>query len=318
MIRYLSLTLKGILQRGVPNTPEFEELRNAQIVFDRPTEQFKPTRTSISLFLYDIRENVELRSNDSEIVRRNGRAVITPPAMRVVCSYLITAWPVGPSGDEFVLQEHRLLSQVLRVFASYPEIKATDEFSRNNPILQGQLRNQEPPIPLVAAHADTLRNLSEFWTALGNQLRPSITLTATIGTPIFDPQDVALAGSHEIRMEQASAAEIQLQQLGAIAPGAILYQIGGQVIDSSTPSKPIPNATVVLVEPGLTTTTNWNGQYSLRPLAPGTYTLRTTFGETSQQTQILIPAKQDDAYQTQQRNYTVQLNVQIPDEMISN
>lgn len=313
MIRDLSLTLQGILQRGVPNTPEFEELRNAQIVFDRPTEQFKPTRTSISLFLYDVRENVELRSNDSTITRQNGRAMITPSPLRVVCSYLVTAWPTGPLGDEFFLQEHRLLSQVLQVFASYPEVGPLDQFAPNVPILQGRLRNQEPPIPIVTAHADTLRNLSEFWTALGNQLRPSISVTATVGTQIFSPQDVALAGSSEIRLEQASAAEIRLAQLGAEELGAILYQIGGRVLDSSTPPKPIAGASVGLIERGMTATTNLDGQYSFGLLPSGTYTLRTEFEQTTRQTQILIPNQEDPTYRTQQRDYTIQLNVQLPD-----
>jgi phage antirepressor YoqD-like protein len=59
MIRDLSQTLRAILtQPGLP-----AELAAAQIAFDRPTEQFNPSQTTVDLFLFDVQENKELRSN---------------------------------------------------------------------------------------------------------------------------------------------------------------------------------------------------------------------------------------------------------------
>src|SRR4051812_36920472 len=102
MIRDLSESLRKILtQPGLPS-----ELAAAHVVFDRPADTFAPSQTTISLFLYDIREDVERRDNGPMITRNNGTILTKAPPFRVACSYLVTAWPVG--GSEPVLQEHEL------------------------------------------------------------------------------------------------------------------------------------------------------------------------------------------------------------------
>ncbi len=82
MIRDLSATLQAILSDPSLEVP-FPELHNTQIAFDRPDDSFKPERTTIDLFLFDIRENMELRSNEPVIERLNGQAVIYRPPWRV-------------------------------------------------------------------------------------------------------------------------------------------------------------------------------------------------------------------------------------------
>ena len=174
MIRDLSLTLRAILdQPGLP-----AELAAAQIVFDRPTEPFAPSPTAVDLFLYDIRENVDLRSNEPIVERLNGQARIHRPPLRVACSYLVTAWPI--SDEEPALQEHRLLSQVLALLSRYPTIPEN--------FLQGRLVGQEPPLPMMTAQANGLQNPAEFWTAVGNKLRASLTVTVTIAMPVLEPR----------------------------------------------------------------------------------------------------------------------------------
>ena len=110
MIRDLSETLRAILDDPAL-AGEFPELAAAQIVFEHPTEQFNPQQTTIDLFLYDLRENMELRSNEPVIERNNGTAIIHRAPLRVACSYLITAWPVG-LGD--VACYPRLTDELLR------------------------------------------------------------------------------------------------------------------------------------------------------------------------------------------------------------
>src|SRR5713101_5966928 len=83
MIRDLSATLDALLtQPGIP-----PELGAAQIIFDRPTEPFTPPQTTVDLFLYDIRENVELRSNEPLYRRPLNQQFleVEPPPMRVAC-----------------------------------------------------------------------------------------------------------------------------------------------------------------------------------------------------------------------------------------
>src|SRR5580765_4800866 len=179
MIRDLSETLRAVLQDPTFK-PQFPELAGADIVFDRPLDTFNPLKATVDLFLYDVRENTELRTNELEIEIKNGQAISHPAPLRLNCSYLATAWPVG--GAELALQEHRLLTQVLRVLSRYPMIPAG--------FLQGSLVGQDPPLPMVALHPDALKNLAEFWSSLGSKMKASLTVTVTISVPVFaDIQD---------------------------------------------------------------------------------------------------------------------------------
>ncbi len=185
MIDDLSKTLCAILTH--PALPP--ELAAAQILFDRPSETFNPQQTTVNLFLYDIRENTELRSNELEFVRKNGEIATYQPPLRLACSYLVTAWPVG--GVELTLQEHRLLSQVLLEFAKFTTIPAK--------FLHGELKAQKWPLP-IATLVDPQRNLSEFWTALGNRLRPSLSVTATIAMDVTAPQIAKIVTTSELKL----------------------------------------------------------------------------------------------------------------------
>lgn len=282
MIRDLSQTLRAILTQS--NLPA--ELARAQIVFDRPTEQFKPTQTSVNVFLYDIRENVELRSNEPIIERQNGQAVIHSPPMRVACSYLITAWPVGVSGDELFLQEHRLLSQALQVLSGYPTIP--QEF------LQGSLRRQEPPLPMLTSHIDSLKTTGEFWTALGNQLRPSISVTVTISMDVFTP---------EPPVPLVVAINVKLESQDSPVNSSEFFRIGGQLTGAD--NQPIADATVTLVESGLTATTDAQGRYTLSPIPfpPGSppfdRTLRIQAGSVVREFTIRLPPLDQSSYNLQ-------------------
>jgi hypothetical protein len=293
MIRDLSQTLRAILTQS--NLPS--ELARAQIVFDRPTEQFKPSQTSVDVFLYDIRENVELRSNEPIVERQNGQAVIHSPPMRVACSYLITAWPVGVSGDELFLQEHRLLSQALQVLSRYPTIPQQ--------FLQGSLRQQEPPLPMLTSHIDNLKTTGEFWTALGNQLRPSISVTVTISMDVFTPEaPVPLVVAVDVRLEsQRSPVNAAEFFQGSPDSRAEFFRIGGQLTGAD--NKPVVDATVTLVESALTATTDAKGRYELSsiPYRPGSppsdHTLRVQAGSLVREFTIRLPPPNQSSYNLQ-------------------
>ena len=272
MIQDLSQTLRTLLTKAAELS---SPLKGAQIVFDRPSDSFAPQQTTVDLFLYDVRENAELRSNEPTITRSNGQATVTPPPLRIACSYLVTAWPSG-TGEVALLQEHQLLGQVLQVLSRFPTIPAD--------FLQGSLKGQDPPLPMVSLHPDALKNISEFWTSLGNKLRPSLTVTATVSLPAFAPETGPMVITQEIG----------LQQLGLPQTRDEFFRIGGQVTDSK--NKPVPGATATLVEPGLATTTDADGRYTLGPITSGNYTLRVGSGNLIQDLGISIPAPAGKTY----------------------
>ena len=271
MIRDLSETLKALLtQPGLP-----AELAAAQINFDRPAEPFNPAQTTVNLFLFDVRENAELRSSEPTVDRRNGAAFVRPPPRRVSCSYLATAWPAG--GSEPTLQEHRLLTQVLRVLSRYPVIPGE--------LARGSLKTSDPPVPLQVALGTPATGVSEFWSALGAKLRPSLTVQATLALPVFDEARAPLAVTHTV-----VTGERQPYPAAALDPATQerAYALFGRVVTAD--GQPAGGAAVLLVEKGLQATAGGDGGFRLGPVPAGTYTLRATLGGATKDVQRTVPA----------------------------
>lgn len=197
MIRDLSETLQAILDDPTLGK-SFPELAQAQVAFDRPSEQFNPSQTTIDVFLFDIRENLELRTNEPVVERRDGQAVIRRPPKRVDCSYLLTAWAAGGTGPNLVLLEHELLGQAMQVLSRHPTIPA--EF------LQGDLKAQSLPVPLAIGAGENIKDPADFWSALGNRLRPALVVTVTVELQTVEPETVWVAKTHDLRLTLLSQA----------------------------------------------------------------------------------------------------------------
>ncbi len=156
------------------------------ISFDTPDEKFPPqsvTLPAIDLFLYDIRENRDLRSNEW-IVDRPSDGVVTKKRkpIRMDCSYLVTAWASKKSSTE-AQDEHHLLGEVLRVFLRHPTIPQE--------VLVGALMGQEPPLPAVTLHSGRLQSPGEFWQALGGKPKAAFHYTVTIGVDAYEPLEIS-------------------------------------------------------------------------------------------------------------------------------
>ena len=290
MIDDLSKALRSLL------SPAMDQ---AQIVFDQPSEAFKPTRTTLNVFLYDIRENLELRSSEPRIEpRAEKRVAIRRPPFRIACSYLITAWAVG--GTEPPLQEHRLLSQALLVLKRYPTIPA--EF------LPASLKGQEPPLPMMVAQVDGLKEPYEFWTAIGNKLRPSITATITIGLEVPEPkpEEAWLVRMHDIILGERTSPAEQTLKAAVRSEG---YRIAGRVTDAD--KKPFQGARVSVLSTGLETGTDAEGRYTLGLLAPGTYTLRVQAGAEVKTIEVALPEWKAAAVEGSAERFDVPLEINV-------
>jgi len=277
MIHDLSLVLKKILDD--PGLPE--PLKSAQIEFVRPTEPYNPGQSTLNLFLYDVRENAELRDNQPTFQRQGGQVSIRQPPMRVACSYLVTAWPAGATGEALALQEHQLLSQALQALARHPTVPAS--------FLQGSLVGQEPPLPMMTAQMDGLKNPAEFWTAVGAKLRASFAVTVTIGMEVFPPEPPAAVVITE---------KVSLEQIGSPATREEFFRIGGRVTTAA--NAPVVGAIVTLVQRGLSTTTDADGRYTLGPVPSSpSYTLRVQKDAAMKEVSIAIPVPAGSNYNVQ-------------------
>ena len=168
----LDRTVEELLKREL--SPALVE--QVAISFAAPDSEFPPsavTLPAIDLFLYDIRENLELRRT-GWIVEHNGDGTATKKLVpvRVDCSYLITAW-ASESSTSRALDEHRLLSEVMRVLIRHPVIPEV--------LLQGSLKGQEPPLPSSTLQPGRLQSVAEFWQALGGKPKAALNYTVTIG-----------------------------------------------------------------------------------------------------------------------------------------
>ena len=283
MIRDLSESLRALVED--PKWKEaFPELARAQIAFDRPADDFNPAQPTIELFLFDVRENTELRSNEPMVTRLNGMVATTRPPLRVACSYLLTARPVGVTGTELALQEHRLLSQALQVFASHPTLPAT--------CLQGRLAGQAPPLPLVTARADGLKEPVEFWAALGARMRPAVVVTATISMmPVEAP-----VTAHEVTATMLTVGQRAAVDRTGLTPSAdpASFRIGGRVTWAAD-HQPVTDATVTLVERGLVAATDADGAWELGALVAGKYTIKVRRGRQARTIKAIVQGKKSPA-----------------------
>lgn len=171
MINDLDITLERLLRHELPASL----VGQIAISFAAPDNNFPPMSVklpAIDLFLYDIRENRELRNNEPIIERQiDGNVIKRTPPVRVDCSYLITAWPSDTSPNP-ASDEHRLLGEVMMVLLRHPLIPSS--------LLEGRLKGQEPSLPAVTLLPGKLQSLGEFWQALGGKPKAALNYTVTI------------------------------------------------------------------------------------------------------------------------------------------
>jgi Pvc16 N-terminal domain/Carboxypeptidase regulatory-like domain len=191
----VDLTLRRLLEDKVPRP------RTPFVVrFDQPSDQWEPTAgLNLNVYLYDVRENLELRDPVPRLqVEPDGVAIRRLPPARINLFYVVTAWSgVTQRLEPQVLEEHRLLADVLRTLLSYPTLPRD--------VLQGSLVGQEPPLPtLVAQMGEGLPHPpAEFWSALQSPMRPSLNLIVTIAlqpTSTDPPQRLLPVASEDVSL----------------------------------------------------------------------------------------------------------------------
>lgn len=171
MIHDLDRSIEELLRQELPR----ELVDQVTITFATPNDEFPPPSVAppaVDLFLYDVRENRELRSNEPRLERLpDGTAVRRAAPVRVDCSYLVTAW-ASESSSTASLDEHRLLGEVMRVLLRHRTLPET--------VLQGAMRDQDLPLPTSSLQPGHLQNLGEFWQALGGRPRAALNYTVTL------------------------------------------------------------------------------------------------------------------------------------------
>ena len=189
MLHELDQTLATLLKRELPGRDQIT------VSFAAPDDQFSVKPPAVDLFLYDVRENLELRSNDEVVERQTDwTAIRYRPPVRVDASYLITAWPGGGAGQtDSSEDEHMLLSAVMRVLLRFPKLPRE--------LLQGSLARQDWPLPVTTLQPGRLQSLGEFWQALGGKPKAALNYTVTLPVDVSEPEQLPVVVDREIRID---------------------------------------------------------------------------------------------------------------------
>jgi hypothetical protein len=276
MLDSLDEALTRILD--APKAPA--ELRNADVSFETPDKNYNPNLPTVNLFLYEVKENRELRDPIPIVERVADEFIRRKPPIRVDCSYIVTTWS-SQTGPAKVRQEHLLLSQALLWLSRFPTIP--------NNYLQGSLANQPFPPPTMVAQVDGNKNAtSEFWTALGISPRPTFNLMVTIAI------DLRVAVPEGLPVV---ASEIRLLEIDKPASLQRWFDISGRVSEAANPNNFIDKAEVKLVEKNQLVKTNDRGQFIFSQLTAGNYTIEVSkVGFATQDKAIAVPGESATAY----------------------
>jgi Pvc16 N-terminal domain len=171
MLDALDTTLELLLKRELPpNVPSADT--EVFISFDTPFQGAIKQKPAINFFLYDVQENLDLRSSAWSVERQSdGKAVRKRPPARVDCSYLITAWS---QDEDDIRTEHQLLGEVMKVLLRYRKIPEA--------FVGDELDEQHIPLRLISLRPSNLQSFGEFWQAMGGKdgTRPKVVLHCTV------------------------------------------------------------------------------------------------------------------------------------------
>ena len=192
MLHALDATLKLLLEQELPDEIPSDDTK-VFVSFDTPYQGAIKQKPAINCFLYDVRENLELRLGTWTVERQsNGKAIKKPPPARVDCSYLITVWP---QNEDDIETEHQLLGEVMKVLLRYRRLP-------ENLVDPASFEGQEVPIRDLSLRPSNLQSFGEFWQAMGGRdgTKPKVVLhcTVTISVPVYEAEEeVALVGVYQ-------------------------------------------------------------------------------------------------------------------------
>ncbi|GIE89662.1 DUF4255 domain-containing protein [Actinoplanes regularis] len=164
MLHLLDETLETFLRAVVPLPA-----RDVDIAFEAPDGDWSAalsSRPTVDLFLWDIRPNLSERDYGEMLVEgEDGKRFRRDPLPRVDCRYLVTAW------TSEVRDEHSLIGDVLAALLLHPVVP--EEY------LRGAFAAVRP-LPSLRLRSGDGSESSDFWSALGGQLKPGLDLVITV------------------------------------------------------------------------------------------------------------------------------------------
>ena len=197
MLHELDSALRALVQQEIAANGD------VAIDLDAPTKEWAAHRNqpTINVYLYDIRQDLG-RNHFGEISVRDEEGLIAarrPQPKFFRLAYLVTAW------TQRAEDEHRLLSALLATFLRHETVPMD--------LLSGSLAELGIPLPMaVALPPPQDRALSDVWSALGGELKPS--LDVSVIAPLLP--DRAVDAGPPVRVEPVLKVVDRATQVGEI------------------------------------------------------------------------------------------------------
>ncbi|WP_078003024.1 DUF4255 domain-containing protein [Izhakiella australiensis] len=189
--------------------------QSVAIRFDLPDVNATQADAAISVFLYDIHEDLQLRTAESR--RFNpGTGRLSTGWVNIQCNYLITYWEsTGPATDagnpdsQPDNQAIQVMSQVLDALIN----------NRQLADIPGAYTQIIPP-------KENLNSLGNFWQSLGNRPRLSLNYCITVPVSLSDKHEVATpVTSTPASVEHA--APVSQQMIAGALRDRLVVALGG-------------------------------------------------------------------------------------------
>lgn len=265
MFNDLDESLRELLITDVPI-----ERTEVDIEFDRPSREWSSrlSRPTLNLFLYDIRERVDMRDDVDLRERRGDTYIRRRPARRLDCSYIVTAWAKEAA------DEHRILAHVLSSMYRHAVLPAD--------LLQGDLKTDEgPDVLLRVVTPDHHAKPADFWGVMDNELRVSLNWVATVPLDAFRPFTTPVVRTAEFAVGAVGETWRERTTI-----------VGGRVQASGEPREGV---TVTIAGTGMHALTDRVGQFQFGRVAPGTYTIKVEEpGAEPREVSLAVPSENYD------------------------
>ena len=261
MIYEIDNALRELLVREMPM-----KKGEVDIAFEQPKRDWSArlNKPTLNFFLFDLRENVELRGSEQWEREDNpdGTVTLKRNPVRMDLQYLVTSWA------REIQDEHRLLSAALTALLRLPVIPED--------LLPDELKNQPAPIRLSVAQGNGLSNPSELWNTLDNDLHPGIRLTVTFSVDPYQPVTFTAVRTTEMRFFQnpdpdvVQAAVARSQEPPTASLSRTTFLVNGQVTSKKYSASVLK---LVLAETGGEVEILEDGSFKIGHLHEGEYNL---------------------------------------------
>jgi hypothetical protein len=241
------------------------------VAFEPPVRTWVAARTgpTVDFFLYDIRENTDLRKGGLETTRANGRGHTRMPPRRFDLSYLVSALSTE------VEDEHAVLWRVMLTLLKHPVLPAE--------MLPESLTKDGLPISVKLELPDGAPKPIEIWGALDMPPRPSIGVVITVPADLEFAVDAPLVLTRSARYRRTTE---------PMAPEDHRFHVGGIVRGKA--GVPLGGARVSLAGSTASAITDSEGKFTFASVPEGQMTLEVTYETRSRRVTFSLPS---DSYE---------------------